>query len=327
MRRRDFITLLGGTAAWPIAAGAQQQAVPVIGCLTDGTEADTSRFSAGFHRGLGEQGYVEGRNVEILYRYAETRYDRLPALAEELVRRRVAVIVTFGTSAPAVAAKNATATIPIVFHTGADPIGAGLVASLNRPGSNVTGVSSLIAELRPKRFELLHELVPAATSIGYLNNPAWIDGGEKGIRTHETVARTLGVRLMIANASNPSEIEPAFAMLVGKGIGALLFLDDLLFLTERKQLAVLAARYRVPAIYFSREQIEAGGLMSYGANLSGAHRLAGTYVGRILKGEKPADLPVQQSTTVELIINMKAAKALGLTVPSSILARADEVIE
>ena len=326
MRRRDFITLLGGAAAaWPLAARAQQ-GVPVVGCLSDGSETDPERFDVAFFDGLREQGYVEGRNVEILYRYAEARYDRLPGLAEELVRRRVAVIAAFGTSRPAVAARNATATIPIVFQTGADPIRAGLVASLNRPGGNVTGVSSLVGELGAKRFELLHELVPAATSIGYLNNPNF-PPAEDQIRIHETAARTLGVRLVIANARTPSEIESAVAMLVGIGIGAFLPLPDLLFLTERKQLAVLAARYRVPAIYFSREQIEAGGLMSYGANLSDARRLAGTYVGRILKGEKPADLPVQQSTTVELIINMKAPKALGLTVPPSLLARADEVIE
>jgi putative ABC transport system substrate-binding protein len=327
MRRRDFITLLGGAAAWPLAARAQQSAVPVIGCLTDGTETDTERFGAAFHRGLGEQGYVEGRNIEILYRYAEARYDRLPDLAGELVRRRVAVIAAFGTDAPARAAKNATATIPIVFQTGADPVRVGLVASLNRPGGNVTGVSTLIGELVEKRFELLHELVPAATSIGYLNNPTFLPGAENVIRRHESVARTLGVRLVIANASTPSEIEPAFAMLVREGIGAFLSVPDLLFLTERKQLAVLAARYKVPAIYFVREQAEAGGLMSYGANPSDARRLAGTYVGRILNGEKPADLPIQQSTTVELIINMKAAKVLGLTVPLALLTRADEVIE
>jgi putative tryptophan/tyrosine transport system substrate-binding protein len=329
MRRREFIAGLGTAAVWPVVARAQQLTMPVIGYLggtTEGFDAPFRRIVTAFGRGLGEQGYVEGRNVEILYRYADGRNDRLPAMAADLVRRRVSVIYAVSGPAAALAAMAATSTIPIVFRTGADPVELGLVASLNHPGGNITGVTNLSTELAPKRLELLHQMVPSATSIGFLVNPnlPQIEDEERQV---EAAARILGVRLVILKASTPSEIEAAFAIIAGQRIGALMASGDPLFFIQRNQLAALAARHAVPAIYSTREIVEAGSLMNYGPSLSDADRLAGTYAGRILKGEKPSELPVQQSTRIEMVINMKTAKSLGLTVPQSILLRADEVIE
>jgi putative tryptophan/tyrosine transport system substrate-binding protein len=327
MRRREFIAALGGTAvAWPLAARAQKPALPVIGYLSAGSSSPGDPAAAAFHRGLRELGYIEGRNVEIVYRWAEIRYDRLPALAADLVRGRVAVIVAIGGSVTALAAKSATATIPIVFAFGADPVELGLVSSLNSPGGNVTGGFFLTRPLTPKRFQLLHEMVPAATSIGFLVNPT-TPGVDADLRQAEIAARTLGARLVIVNARTPSEIEAAFAVLVEQRVDAFLAAGDLLFAAQGNQLAALAARHSVPAIYINRGIVDAGGLMSYGANAFDAFRLAGTYAGRILNGERPADLPVQQATRIEFVLNLKTAKSLGLTVPNTLLVAADEVIE
>jgi putative ABC transport system substrate-binding protein len=275
---------------------------------------------------LAEAGFVENKNVAIEYRWAENQNNRLPALALDLVRRRVAVIVAVGGTAPALAAKTATSTIPIVFRLGSDPVELGLVASLSRPGGNITGVASLASALSAKRFELLHELSPGPASIAALVNPTSLDP-ESRTREWEVAARVLGVRLVVLNASSAGEIDRAFATLVQQRIGALLAGSDALYFAQRNQLVALAARHRVLALYHAREAVEAGGLMSYGPNIPDGYRLAGTYVGRILKGEKPADLPVQQSTRLELVINLKTAKALGIDIPTSILLRADEVIE
>jgi putative ABC transport system substrate-binding protein len=323
MRRREFIAGLGSAAAWPAMARAQQQAMPVIGYLSSGKEG--SPGSPAFLRGLAEQGYVDGRNVEIAYLYGDLRNDRLPGLAAALVRRRVTVIFAGGRAA-AVAAKSATVTIPIVFNSGADPIELGLVASLNRPGGNATGVSFLVEELTGKRLELLHEIAPAASLIGFLMNPTLPQVGAE-IEKLEDAARILGVHLVTANASTPSEIEAAFENLAGRRIGALMMANDPLWGVQRDQITGLAARHALPAIYVNSENVEAGGLISYGASVSYASRLAGTYVGRILKGEKPADLPVQQITKIDLVINLKTAKALGLTIPEMLLATADQVIQ
>jgi putative ABC transport system substrate-binding protein len=329
MRRREFITLLGGAAAWPLAARAQQRTLPVIGYLSsnESDESGDNRAAAALRRGLGEQGYVEGRNVEILYRYAENQYDLLPELAADLVRRRVAVI--FCPTTPAsLAAKKATATIPIVFSIGSDPVQAGLVASLNRPGGNVTGMAYLVVELAAKRLELLHEIAPAAKSIGYLYNPNYSAAvEERSIQALETAAGTLGLRLVTAKATTASEIEGAFAMLVREGIGGVLIGGTAPLLFQSNQVVALAAHHVLPAMYAYREIVEAGGLISYGGSAVDANRLAGTYVGRILKGENPADLPVQQVTRIEMVLNLKTAKALGITVPPTMLAIADEVIE
>ena len=324
MRRRDFIAGLGGAAALPLAAFAQQRALPVIGYLSALTESSSRTYSAAFRQGLGEQGYVEGRNVEILYRWADTQYDRLPGMAADLLGHRVAVI--FANANAADFATGTTATIPIVFMVANDPVKSGLVASLNRPGGNATGVSVLVRELTAKRLELLHEIAPAVTSIALLVDPTR-PMVEAEIREAEIAAAVLGVRLVTLKASTPSEIEAAFAMLAGLRIGALLAGTDPLFFVQRDQLAALAARHAVPAIYQSREFVDAGGLMSYAANWSDGYRLAGTYVGRILKGEKPADLPVQQATRIEMVLNLKTAKALGIEVPTATLLRATEVIE
>ena len=326
MKRRTFITLLGGAAtAWPLAVRAQQSAMPVIGVL-DGRSADESTpLVAALRRGLNETGFVEGRNVAIEHHWAHGQYDRLPALAADLVRRQVTVISTSG-NASALAAKTATATIPIVFLTGADPVQAGLVASLSRPGGNLTGVTSLGVELGPKRLELLHELVPAATTIAILVNPA-NRSAEIQVRDMQAAARTLGLELHILQASTEREIDAAFAALTRLRAGALVISPEAFFNSRSEQLAALTVRHAVPAIYTYREFAAAGGLMSYGGSITDSYRQAGIYVGRILKGEKPADLPVQQSAKVELIINMKTAKALGLTVPFALLGRADEVFE
>jgi putative tryptophan/tyrosine transport system substrate-binding protein len=325
MRRREFIAGLGSAAAWPVVATGQQRAMPVVGYL--GPRNKDERWWAAFRRGLGEQGYVEGRNVEILRRDAVPPfpYNRFPELAADLVHRGVAVISAYGTP-PALAAKKATSTIPIIFIVGTDPVQAGLVASLNRPGGNVTGTTDLLTELAPKRLELLHEIAPGAMSIGYLYSIGDFAVDEPWIMATENAARILGVRLVKAEAGTPSEIERAFAMLVGERIGALIIGPGPPPATWRGLIA-LAAHYALPAMYPIRRMVEAGGLLSYTGNGTDKVRLAGTYVGRILKGEKPADLPVQQSTRMELVINLKTAKALGLTIPETLLATADEVIQ
>ena len=326
MRRREFIAGLGGAVAWPLAARAQQRALPVIGYLSGLAENSFPQFEAAFRQGLGEQGYAEGQNVEILYRWAELQYDRLPVLAADLVRLRVAVIaVTIVTSAVE-AAKAATTTTPIVFATGADPVELGLVARFNRPGGNATGTTFLNIMSTAKRLELLHEAVPAAMSIGVLVNPT-NSVTEHELREAEMAAHLLGVRLVIANATTPGEIESAFEALIKQRVGALLLGLDALLFVRRNQIAALAAHYALPSISAWRESVEAGVLISYGSSISDAWRLAGTYAGRIIKGERPADLPVQQSTRFEMVLNLKTAKALGLSVPTATLLRADEVIE
>jgi putative tryptophan/tyrosine transport system substrate-binding protein len=324
--RRNFITLLGSTAvAWPLAAHAQQSAMPVIGFLHGSLPKVEALYVVGFRQSLKEAGYIEGRNVAIEFRWAENHYDRLPALAAELVGRRVAVIVT-GTPAAALAAKAATTTIPIVFAIGPDPVKLGLVASLNRPGGNVTGVSFLANALEAKRLGLLHDLVPQATVIGVLLNPDNASA-ETQLRELEEAARALGLPLHVANASSERDFDSAFASFVQHGAGALVVGTDAFFASRRELLVALAARNAVPAIYFSREVAETGGLMSYGASITDAFRQVGVYAGKILKGAVPADLPVMQSVKFEFVINLKTAKALGLTVPPGILAIADQVIE
>ena len=326
MQRRAFITLVGGAAAtWPLVVQAQQP-VPVIGLLGTGSpESDAHRVAA-VRQGLKEAGYVEGRNVTFEYRWAEDQYERLPALSAELVRREVAVIVTMGGNTAAAAAKSATATIPIVFTTGTDPVSSGLVASFNRPGGNVTGVSFLINALVAKQFEVLHETVPKTAVIGLLVNPTNANA-ERDTKDVSAAANLVGQKLAVVPAHSDSELETAFINLIQQRAGALVICPDPFFTNQRDKLIELAARHKVPAIYALREYAAAGGLMSYGTSLTEANRIAGLYAGRILKGEKPADLPVQQSTKVELTINLKTAKALGLSVPPQIVARADEVIE
>jgi len=328
MRRREFITLLGRAAAsWPLAARAQQPALPVVGFLYSSTFESLREFSTAFKTGLAETGYVEGRNVALEYRMADDHFERLPMLADDLARRRVAVIVTASNVPPALAARAATQTIPIVFMMGADPVENGVVASLARPGRNVTGITVLAGEVMQKRLALLRELVPTAAIIAFLVNPTNTAFSEAMLKDQVEAAHRLGVRLLILNASSPSEIERAFATLAQQQAGALMVGPDTFFVAQRDQLVALAARYRVPASYFRREFIEAGGLTSYAADIVEAARETSVYVGRILKGEEPRDLPVMQPTKFELAINLKTAKALGLTVPQSLLATADEVIE
>jgi putative ABC transport system substrate-binding protein len=327
MRRREFISLFGGTAvAWPLAARAQQPALPVVGFLAAASPDAFPHWVAAFRQGLNEAGYVENRNIAIEYRYAQNEYDRLPALAADLVRRQVAVIFTFGGIVAARAAKAATTTIPIVFSSGNDPVEFGLVGKLNRPGGNLTGVSLFAGMLLAKRLELLRELVPNAAAIGMLvntSNP--IAGGE--LREMQALARAGNWPVHVVNASTERDLDAAFATLVRQQVRALLVGTDSLFLDRRDKIAAMAERYAMPTIYTVREYTVAGGLMSYGANYSDLYRQAGIYVGRILKGEKPADLPVLQPTKFELTINLKTAKALGLTIPDSFLLRADDVIE
>jgi putative ABC transport system substrate-binding protein len=327
MRRRVFITLLAGAVAGPFAVHAQQPAMPVIGFLNSASPGSYAPMLAAFHRGLKEAGYVEGQNVQIEYRWADGQYGRLSAFAADLVGRRVKVIAA--TSTPAVpAAKAATTTIPIVFTTGGDPVELGLVASLNRPGGNLTGVVSLATELGSKRLELLHELVPSATNIGLLVNPANPVVTEIVSRDVQAAARTLGLQLHILHARAELDFDAVFTTLKQLRAGGLVIgSGDPFFNSRSEQLAALSVRHSVPAIYQYREFVAAGGLMSYGGNLTESYRLAGVYTGRILNGEKPGDVPVQQSTKLELIINLKTATGLGLTVPLTLLGRADEVIE
>jgi putative ABC transport system substrate-binding protein len=326
MNRRDFIAGLGSAIAWPVAARAQRPKFPVIGYLNSTTGAD-GRFTAAFRQGLREFGFLEGQNISIEYAFSGGQYDRLAALAAGLARSQADVLVATGGTATARAAKSATATIPIVFLAGGDPVEVGLVASLNRPGGNATGVAILTTALTAKRLELLHELMPTATRIGFFVNPANPPVFTAEMMEAEAASRALGVHLVALNASTSREIETAFEIVVEQRIGALLTSGDPLWTVRRAQLAALTARHAVPAIYAVRDIADAGGLMSYGASISDAYRLVGTYAGRILKGEKPADLPVQQATKLELVINLKTAKALGLTIPETLLATADEVIQ
>jgi putative ABC transport system substrate-binding protein len=327
IRRREFITLLGGASvAWPLAARAQQPAMPVVGFLEIQSAKGWDPYVGAFRQGLREAGFVEGRNVTIEYRWAENQDDRLPALAADLVRRQVAVIAVPGGLPAAQAAKALTTTIPIVFQAGADPVRQGLVASLNRPGGNITGFSNITPELAAKRLGLLHELVPNVTIVATLIIPSGLNY-EVTRRDLQEAGRALGLQLVFQNVSSDSDIDAAFATLVNQQAGAVLMNDGILFNNRREKLVALAARYRIPAVYTFPEFAAAGGLMSYASSLADAYRQTGIYVGRILKGEKPADLPVLQPTKFELVINMKTAKTLGLTVPASLLAIADEVIE
>jgi putative ABC transport system substrate-binding protein len=325
MKRRDFITLLGGAAVWPLPARAQQPALPVIGFLNPASPEIATNSILQFRKGLAESGYVEGENVLIEYRWAHNDNSRLPELAADLARRRVAVIATGG-GAAALAAKAATTTIPIIFQLGTDPVQTGLVASLNRPDGNLTGVTTLGSELAPKRLDLLHELVPAATNIALLVNPTNPDSESQSTRA-QAAASSFGLQFTVLKASTGQDLVSVFETLPPLRPVALVIAADPFLINQREQIGALTLRHAVPAIYQFREFAAAGGLMSYGSSLADSVRLAGVYVGRILKGEKPANLPVQQSTKVELVINLKTAKALGLTVPPSLLARADEVIE
>jgi putative ABC transport system substrate-binding protein len=327
MRRRGFITLLGGAATWSLVARAQQQAMPVVGILSAGSpESDAFRMTF-FRRGLNETGYVEGRNVAIEYRGMQGHYDLLPALIADFVRRPVSVIVASGTTPGALAAKAATETIPIVFNIGVDPIDSGLVASLNRPGGNITGIFNLTGILAAKRLELLHELMPSATVVALLVNPSNAPYTEYEMTAVQNAAGSLGLQLQILSVSTIGEINTAFATLAQVRAGAILISGESFFASRHEQLVTLAARYAVPAMYSQIEFTMAGGLISYGANFAEIFRQTGVYTGRILKGEKPADLPVQQVTKVELVINLKTARTLGITMPLTLRGRADEVIE
>jgi ABC-type uncharacterized transport system substrate-binding protein len=326
MRRRDFITLLGGAAAWPLAARAQQPTMPVIGFLTSQTHDVIADFLRGFRQGLKDSGYIEGENVAIEYRWADDQIDRLPALVVELLRRRVAVIAASGGPASEATAK-ATTTIPIVFMVAEDPVRLGLVTNLARPDGNLTGVNFFSAELAAKRLELLRELVPAATRVAVLLNPAEVALAASNLRDVETAARAMRLQIQVLNASTSREIDAAFVTIARERPDALFISSGPLFSSRRVQLAHLATRHAVPTIHGSRLYPEVGGLISYGASLTDAHRQAGVYTGRILKGAKPADLPVVQSTKFELVINAQTARMLGITVPPTLLAIADEVIE
>jgi ABC-type uncharacterized transport system substrate-binding protein len=327
MNRREFITLIGGAAvAWPLAAHAQQAALPVIGFLSTRSPGESASVEAAFRQGLREAAYVEGQNVHIAFRWAEGHYDRLPTLAASLVDIRVAVIVAAGGIASGLAAKALTSTIPIVFNTGEDPVRLGLVASLNRPGGNVTGVSMFLSEMETKRLALLHELIPSATMMGVLVNPNG-PSIDTQLQDVNSASRALRQQVHIVNAANERELDAAFAAFTQLKAGALLVGSNAYFTSRRDQIVALAAQHAIPAVYDQREFAAAGGLMSYGTNLGDTYRLMGVYTARILKGEKPTDLPVQQPTKFELVINLKTAKTLRLDVPATVLARADEVIE
>jgi putative tryptophan/tyrosine transport system substrate-binding protein len=322
--RREFVAVLGGAAAWPLAARAQQPAMPVVGFLQSGSPGATAYMRAAFLSGLKEGGFVEGHDVGVVYRYAEGQYDRLPALAADLIRNHVAAIFAGGPPA-ALAAKAASSTIPIVF-TSADPVRDGLVASFNRPGGNLTGVAFFALALGAKQFGLLRELIPKATTIGILVNPNF-PGTAAEVADGQAAARAVGMELQIIQATNDDEVEAAFADMEKRRIGALVVSADIFFDTRRDQLVALAARYAIPAIYPWRANVIAGGLMSYGTSITDGYRQAGNYIARILKGAQPGDLPVVQPTRFELVINLKTAKALGLNVPLTLQAAADEVIE
>jgi putative ABC transport system substrate-binding protein len=328
MQRRDFITLLGGVAAaWPFAARAQQPAAPVIGYLAGTVPRQRGgRYDIGFRQGLRETGFAEGQNVVIEYRSAQGRYERLPEMAADLVRQRVAVIFATGGAPAPLAAKAATTTIPIVFYLGSDPVELGLVPSLNQPGGNITGVTALSRELLSKRLEVLRELLPNAAAFGIIVNPS-NPNTEPSVREVRALGQTGGWQVHVVEVRNAAEIETGFASLAQLRVGGILTATDNVINSRTDQLVALASRYAIPTIFQEREAVEAGGLMSYGGDNSEMSRIAGLYVGRILKGEKPADLPVQQATKVELVINIKTAKVLGLTLPLSLLGRADEVIE
>jgi len=325
MRRREFVTLIGGAVAWPLAAQAQRPTIPVVGYLSAGTSRGDTRLVAAFVKGLGETGYEDGKTVQIEYRWADDQYDRLPSIAADLVRRQLVVIAAVTTPA-ARAAKAVTATIPVVFSTIADPVQIGLVASLNRPGGNVTGVTILSVEVGPKLLELLHEAVPSATIIALLVNPTNPNAESQSKNTQEAGLR-LGLKIHVLNASTERDFGGVFAKLRELKAGALVIAQDVLFNGQSEQLAALTLRHAIPAIYPQPGFAAVGGLISYGASGSDAWRQVGIHVGRILKGEKPAELPVQRATKVELIINLRTAKALGITVPNTLIGRADELIE
>ena len=328
MRRREFIKVIGGgVAAWPLLANAQQSAMPVIGYIGTGSQNSDAFRLPSFHRGLSETGYVEGRNVTIEYRWAEGHNDRLPALAADLVRRQVRVIAVPASTPGAIAAKAATSTIPVVFYIGLDPVTLGLVASLNRPGGNLTGVTGWNVIVGPKRLQLLHELAPKATAMALLVNPTSPDLADADAKEQRAAASTLGVQLHVLHASAEQDLDTAFAKLVELQVGGLVIGTDSLFNTWKERLAALSINHRVPTIHQYREFALAGGLMSYGTDTSDLSRQVGVYTGRILKGERPADMPVQQATKVDLVLNLRTAKMFGLTFPETMVARADEIIE
>src|SRR5262245_15781316 len=327
MRRRDFITLVGGTAAtWPLATSAQQPRVQVIGFLSSRSSAESAKHLEAFRQGLREAGYGEGQNVAIEYRWANGQYDQLPNLASELVSRQVGVIAAAGGNVTALAASAVARSTQLAFIVGDDPVKLGLVNSLNRPGSNATGVSVFTTELGPKRLEILHELLPKASNIGLLINPTY-PGSATEVAAVQALARGIGITVLVLNASNEQEIDTVFAALPQQQAKALLVSADALFVSRRDQLVALSARHAIPTIYDLRDFVVAGGLMSYGTSLADAYRQLGVYAGKILSGQKPVDLPVQQAVKVELVINLKIAKALGVTVPNTLIGRADEVIE
>jgi putative ABC transport system substrate-binding protein len=326
MRRRELIIALGGAVSWPLIAGAQQPSRPVLGFLNSGSPGPFGYLAAAFYRGFKEAGFVEGQNVRVEYRWAEGQFDRLPALAADLVERKVDVIFASGGNVSAQTAMAATTTIPLVFTTADDPVATGLVTNLSRPTGNVTGVTWMGVYLQPKNVELLHELLPGVSSIGLLLNPNRPNARVQ-LRTYEEAAERFGKRIRTFHATNPGEIDAAFGTIAAERIGALIVGTDPFFLDRRAQLVALAARHAVPTVYFLRAFVSAGGLAGYGGDLADTYYQSGVYVGRILKGSRPADLPVQQATKLELVINLKTAKSLGLSFPLPLIARADEVIE